>query len=75
MIAVDVYMHVPDDEVTVVVINQGRDTTVGVVLSVLGDLDGVELEEARFVGKAELVEHEGDLPENQTGEHRCRRRR
>ena len=65
MIAVDVYMHVPDDEVTVVVINQGRDTTVGVVLSVLGDLDGVELEEARFVGKAELVEHEGDLPENQ----------
>ena len=54
--------HVPKDEVTIVVIDQGGDTAVGVVLSVLIALDVAELEVTRLVGKTELVEYEADLP-------------
>ena len=56
----------PDNEVVVVMINEGWDTAVGVILGELGGLVFalLELEVHRLVGESELLKNDGGLPVN-----------
>ena len=55
---------VPEDEIVVLVVDDGRDTTVGVEFDVLGRLLFVlfEVKVYGVVGQAEFFENDGDLP-------------
>ena len=53
----------PKGEVAVLVVNDGWDTAVGVVLgNIFGALDFREVEVMSFVGETEGVQHKSDFP-------------
>lgn len=54
----------PENEVIVLVVNQGRNTTVRVIFSELWLLliTGLEIEVDRLVREAEFLEYKGNLP-------------
>ena len=56
--------NLPENEIIVLVVNDGRNTTVGVVFGVLRALllALTEVEVDGFVRKAKLLEDEGNLP-------------
>lgn len=54
---------VPDGKVIILVIDEGRDTAIGVVLHVLGAFEIIKIKVPGLIGEAEGVQHEGDFPE------------
>ena len=66
--------YIPDGEVAILVVNQSRNTTVGVVLGVLGSLLLLlsEVKVDGLVGKSKLLEHNGNLPEGERTERENR---